>query len=70
MVITHLDSRPGEVLAQFPDGSRRWVNVGDLIALANSDKETEPVMESVNSTEDSTEFVADAPKPKKPRAKK
>ncbi|TXH54537.1 MAG: hypothetical protein E6Q97_10670 [Desulfurellales bacterium] len=70
MVLTHLDSRDGEVLVLLPTGERRWVNVGDMIALANSDKEAEPVMEAVNSDEDSTEFVSDAPKAKKPRAKK
>lgn len=38
MIITHLESRPGEVLVRLPDGTRKWVAVGELIALAESDK--------------------------------
>lgn len=63
MVLTHLDTRPGEVLVRLPDGSTQWVKVADMIALANSDKPSN-VSTVVATKEAVTEAMIGGGKPK------
>ncbi len=38
MILIHLESNGKETLVRLPDGSTQWVNVADMMALAESDK--------------------------------
>lgn len=38
MILTHLETRDGKTLVRLPDGTTQWVDVAEMIALAQSDK--------------------------------